>query len=336
MAEAAHLTSALGKERPSIFEVLAQESLLTTVRPALRHVVRVAAESSPARFSWILKYYNEIYTFLDLLLELHYLRKYSATFAENFYSLKRVSACSKSLHLSRSDFVKSLICVVLVPYIKQKLDVFFEDLRHIYNTSSGNKEMSVVSKAFVAIYPYAHTCWEGAILSYQTAYMFGKCGWHSPFLHLAGVTLCTDMAGEPESPRSNQLPWEQMKFHGKTVFLLKKLLNFAAVSISTSLSVGVFFIQFLDWWYANDASHTSLTSLPVPEPPARDCLVRTTQFKVCPICHRTRTNDTTLAVSGYVFCYPCIYDYVKEHKCCPLTKYPAKTEHLIKLFISGS
>lgn len=53
----------------------------------------------------------------------------------------------------------------------------------------------------------------------------------------------------------------------KIVYYLKKVLNMAAVSVSTSLSVGVFFIQFLDWWYASDSSHSALTSLPVPEPP---------------------------------------------------------------------
>ena len=48
---------------------------------------------------------------------------------------------------------------------------------------------------------------------------------------------------------------------------LKKIFNVAAVSVSTGVSVGVFFIQFLDWWYANDVNATSLTSLPVPDPP---------------------------------------------------------------------
>lgn len=43
MAEqGAHVTSAQGGEgKPSIFEVLAQESLMNAVRPALRHAVRV-------------------------------------------------------------------------------------------------------------------------------------------------------------------------------------------------------------------------------------------------------------------------------------------------------
>lgn len=43
MAEAgAHLTSAAVREQPSIFEVLAQESLMEAVKPALRHAVKVS------------------------------------------------------------------------------------------------------------------------------------------------------------------------------------------------------------------------------------------------------------------------------------------------------
>lgn len=43
MAEAgAHFTSTTAHERPSIFEVLAQESLMEAVKPALRHAVKVS------------------------------------------------------------------------------------------------------------------------------------------------------------------------------------------------------------------------------------------------------------------------------------------------------
>lgn len=43
MAEAgAHFTSTTANERPSIFEVLAQESLMEAIKPALRHAVNVS------------------------------------------------------------------------------------------------------------------------------------------------------------------------------------------------------------------------------------------------------------------------------------------------------
>lgn len=48
MAESgAHLTSTAVNEQPSIFEVLAQESLMEAVRPALRHAVKVSVTHSP-------------------------------------------------------------------------------------------------------------------------------------------------------------------------------------------------------------------------------------------------------------------------------------------------
>lgn len=47
MAEAgAHLTSTAGNEQPSVFEVLAQESLMEAVKPALRHAVKVSVTRS--------------------------------------------------------------------------------------------------------------------------------------------------------------------------------------------------------------------------------------------------------------------------------------------------
>ncbi|KAL4226144.1 ubiquitin-protein ligase peroxin 12 [Mactra antiquata] len=335
MAEGAHLTSATQNDKPSIFEVLAQESLISTVRPALRHATRVAAESRPDKFGWLLRYYDEVYTFLDLLLEQYHLRKYCATFAEHFYNLKRQTPAQTSKHLPRGVFIKSMICVVLLPYIKEKLDKLFEEMRHTYNTYGSNQNMSKLSRAFVAIYPYVHTAWEGSILAYQTAYMFGKCDWHSPFLQFTGVTLCNDLE-EEEVPMSRTVPLEHMSLTQKVLRIAKNALNFTAVSVSSGLSVSLFFIQFLDWWYSQDSTHTSLTSLPVPPPPKRDENRETSLLNVCPICNRTRFNDTAISVSGYVFCYPCIYDYVKEYKKCPITNYPARTDHLIKLYITGS
>lgn len=50
MAEnAAHITSATFTSVPSIFEVLAQESLMGSVRPALKHAVKVFIEGKPIK-----------------------------------------------------------------------------------------------------------------------------------------------------------------------------------------------------------------------------------------------------------------------------------------------
>ncbi|MGH0126366.1 UNVERIFIED_CONTAM: hypothetical protein FKN15_027429 [Acipenser sinensis] len=143
MAErGAHLTTSSLEvdDRPSIFEVIAQESLMGTVRPALQHVVKVLADSSPARYGWLWRWFDEIYVALDLLLQ--------------------------PVHLDE---------------------------------------------------------------------------------------------------QTNQL------------------------------------------------------TLPKYQ-------------SLCPLCHKTRANDTALATSGYVFCYRCAYNCVKRQQRCPLTGYPTELQHLIKLY----
>jgi peroxin-12 len=39
-----------------------------------------------------------------------------------------------------------------------------------------------------------------------------------------------------------------------------------------------------------------------------------------------------LAVSGYVFCYPCLFRHVSGAHCCPVTRTPASLDHIRKLY----
>lgn len=337
MAErAAHITSAAFTTKPSIFEVLAQESLMTTIRPALKHAVKVLAESRPDKFGWMIRWYDEIYTTLDVILQNYYLGNHSSSFAENFYGIKRLPLSGTSFgdKLPSPIFWRSLVCLALIPYIKHKMDEKFEEMRHRLNigNSSQNSLNQSLWRAFVGAYPYIHTAWEGSVLWYQLAYMFGRGRWHTPFVRLAGVELCHSQEEDVNDTAVPSIDWSSASTSERLGYLGDQALTFTATSLSTGLSVGVFFLQFLDWWYTSDSNAPALMSLPVPEPPKNDEDLATTPYNVCPVCLRTRTNDTTLSVSGYVFCYPCIYEYVNKHRCCPVTSYLATQQHIIKLY----
>lgn len=56
-------------------------------------------------------------------------------------------------------------------------------------------------------------------------------------------------------------------WYGKLYSLLSAGVGGFVMALSSSLSVGVFFLQFLDWWYSSDQYAVSLTALPVPDPP---------------------------------------------------------------------
>ena len=55
----------------------------------------------------------------------------------------------------------------------------------------------------------------------------------------------------------------------RMAYYLKRLVGAIAIAISNGLSVGVFFLQFLEWWYMSEDHQSAMaaTSLPIPDPP---------------------------------------------------------------------
>jgi len=219
MAEAgAHLTSAAARERPSIFEVLAQESLMAAVRPALRHgakvsanvrlvsvrpsvgrlsdtdlksvILQVLAESDPPRFGFLWRRFDELHLLLDLLLQHHFLSRCGASFSENFYGLKRVWG-GRGLGLRGGRRWRSLLLLCLAPYLRAKLDAALarqrdeEDFSIRLEQSGGRR----LYRAAAAAWPYAGAAWRAWAFCQQLLFVFGAAGTHDPLLWLARVRL---------------------------------------------------------------------------------------------------------------------------------------------------
>lgn len=340
MAEAgAHLTSTAALEQPSIFEVLAQESLMEAVKPALKHAIKVLAESNPSRFGFLWRSFDELYLLLDLLLQNHFLSNCSASFSENFYGLKRVPCgrgVSARLGLPGAAHWRSLLLLCLAPYLRAKLEAMLARQRdeEDFSIRLSQSRSRRLYRAAVAAYPYVSSAWQAWIFCQQLLFVFGKAKTHSPLLWLARVQLLRlnvrdlqDMqqSSDGGGPASGRAWW-----------FLSRAARGVALSLSTSLSMGVFFLQFLDWWYSSDnqSSAKSLTSLPAPPPPLH--LQPDADCRSCPLCLRLRSNATVLSTSGYVFCYRCIYNYVKTNRRCPLTGFPSELQHLVKIYSSES
>ncbi|XP_056601590.1 peroxisome assembly protein 12 [Triplophysa dalaica] len=340
-----HLTTAFtAEDRPSIFEVLAQGSLMSAVKPALQHAVKILATSNPAHYGVLWRRFDEIYAVLDLLLQHHFLARTSASFSENFYGLKRVGTDSTHpvhLGLLRRQHWRSLLLLALLPYLYTKLEKILARQRDEddFSIRCPQSLMQKLYRAFLAAYPFVRMGWDGWVFCQQLLYVFGKVRTHSPLLWLAGVKLsyltAEDIRNLGLKPTGLTLNPSQ-SIGEKLQQLVSTMVGGVAVSLSTSLSIGVFFLQFLEWWHSSDNQSTakSLTSLPIPPPPIHlhNQDTSLTHIKVCPLCRKVRTNDTALATSGYVFCYKCIYVYIKANHRCPLTGYPSALQHLIKIY----
>ena len=133
MAEfAAHLNQGTTNANPTIFEIVAEESMASVLRPAVSYAFKVLASSNPDRWGWIWRLGDELYLCFDYIAQNHYLKNFGGSFSEHFYGLKRVSSVGKGKNgegLSSFQKYLSLVMLVVVPYAKLKLDELFERTR---------------------------------------------------------------------------------------------------------------------------------------------------------------------------------------------------------------
>ncbi|UYV69007.1 PEX12 [Cordylochernes scorpioides] len=152
---------------PSIFEAVAQEGLDAVLREACQFIARTL--SLPQ------KGFSEAYTAVQAVLQWAHLRGYSASLTEAFYGLHRVSAATGA-KLTQSEMVRSLACLTLLPYLRQRLhDLFLE--------------MENSSWTLRTFYPSFYCLLHLVDLACQVLYSLGLTSAHSPYLYLAGVRL---------------------------------------------------------------------------------------------------------------------------------------------------
>lgn len=107
------------------------------------------------------------------------------------------------------------------------------------------------------------------------------------------------------------------------------------------LLLGIAGYKFLEWMYSEEGVAVKMrmtgTNSPIPPPPlppqfsGNALTLSTADPSTCPVCRQTRVNPA-MSVSGYVFCYPCIYRYVEEHGECPVTQMKCDLPSIIKIY----
>lgn len=283
MAEfAAHLNQGTTNANPTIFEIVAEESMASVLRPAVSYALKVLATSNPDRWGWIWRFGDELYVCLDYIVQNHYLKNFGGSISEHFYGLKRVSSVATGKNVEgMSSFQKhlSLIMLVAVPYAKLKLDQLFERARdenlngHLASYSSRKRSYFLhLKKTFIYVYPLLHFTWETVFLCYYLLYILKFSTVHSPLLHIIGVSL-QRLTRQDILAQSVQSSYTSV-FSGKTMAerisaIPKSLAHLLASGLANGLPVVVFFLKFIDWWYSSDnkGAVQSVTQLPIPAPP---------------------------------------------------------------------
>lgn len=405
--------------RPSYFEMIAQDRLIISLKPVLTHMFHALGRRS-SLFARIARYDDEIFYALMFALERHCLDQYDASFAENFYGLRRVvvmdspvssssvpsasssltlpntlsSPISATQHVARPgtaaaaasggpllmtptttlqqqspvairslkemDRRRGLFFLVVLPYIKQKLDVYYERLTGA-NVSDDNDGFEAMPdmllgdpmtrigrarRSFVRIYPYFNALYEGCLFMYQLRYLFEFTRYYSPWLQSIRQTMqrvsmheMMELANKNRG-RTFDRVWESTARMGllrKMRYLISRFGYWCADYSKWGILFGVFAFKFAEWWYSAEnrlAPSSRVTVIPPPPEPSKRAASGMTlpaDRTICGICSRSRTNPATTP-SGFVFCYPCLFHYISEHHKCPVTLLPCHTDQIRKIY----
>ncbi|XP_032674423.1 peroxisome assembly protein 12 isoform X1 [Odontomachus brunneus] len=334
MAEkGAYLTGTV-YNRPTLFEILAQKSLASTLEPAFKKVLSFLVSFNPERYRHVLQWEDEGYLLFNILLQRYYLRKYSASFSETFYGLKRIVVVNSETSqselkekLSRKQKILSLISLALLPYLKTKLAQLI--LKYQFEEADGCVTQGRLQRLFRKCVIRGHlilfTLYKSLEIYSYILYISEESMYPSSLLRLLRITLTYS---EPQSTQTIMDLLNKLKHNS---FTFDDGWDMFQRTVTSCLELGAFFLQFLSWWNQENYM-TDLMNLPSPPPP--DVSKTALRHKgTCPLCHMPQRIHTVLMVSGFVFCYQCILSEVRENKRCPVTHYPATEDDLVRLYI---
>lgn len=212
--------------------------------------------------------------------------------------------------------------------------------------SSRARILKQIKKAIGACYPWIHAGHEGLAFAYQLLYLLDATGFYSLGLQVLGIHVCRATGQElmdassrisrmrsRERERLRGPPWLK-KLQGALLSCMYAVLDYA----QTGLIASVFIFKMMEWWYQSAEERMSAPTIYPPPPPppapkvAKEGIELPSDRTVCPLCSEKRANPSVVTVSGFVFCYGCIFKYISQYKRCPVTLIPSQVEDIRRLY----
>ncbi|KAI4378992.1 hypothetical protein MLD38_016402 [Melastoma candidum] len=213
-------------------------------------------------------------------------------------------------------------------------------------TTSRRHLTKKIQKVIGVLYPWIHASSEGLSFAYQLLYLLDATGFYSLGLHVLGIQVrratgqeLMDTSSRISKIRSRERerlrgpPWLKA-VQGALLSCTYTVLDYA----QTGLIAAVFFFKMMEWWYQSaEERMLAPTVYPPPPPPpppkvAKEGIPLPSDRTLCPLCSQKRANPSVVTVSGFVFCYACIFKYVSQYKRCPVTLMPASAADVRRLF----
>ncbi|KAK9801364.1 hypothetical protein WJX73_000250 [Symbiochloris irregularis] len=361
-----------GATRPTFFELVAAERLMPSLKAAISYSIAVLAQQRPWLHK-VLDYEEEVFAIVCAALDRQALAASSATFADSLYGLRRTTRASaassvKDPHLSHRQQRSTVLLSVLSSYLFTRLDSLYQKYRPQIEVQPGTFFARrqgpqtphqgyagwwrhMLMRWFLRAYPWIHASHEGLRFAYQLLYLLENTAYFSPLLHLLGqrvVRVTSQELGEAQrrtsDRRKRQLHRAGMQYW--PLAILQRLWLRASYGLAdhtrNALILSVFAFKLLEWWYMSGEERLAANQkqTPPPPPPAPpmphpEGVSLPSDPSVCPLCLNKRTNPAMAVVSGYVFCYPCLFNFVGRGGCCPITRIPMTVAQMRRLYQSA-
>uniref|UniRef100_A0A1I8BED3 Peroxisome assembly protein 12 n=1 Tax=Meloidogyne hapla TaxID=6305 RepID=A0A1I8BED3_MELHA len=224
---------------------------------------------------------------------------------------------------------------VVLPFIAERITKLYANIK---NNSFGLNNIFGWRRLLLSLFPHLRAFHYFSIILFQIGYTFSFIKIPSLLLLISGVRLeilnSDDFARiELNNGRKNTLS-----------FLARcwRLLFWLPSTIGRILSLALFLIQFLEIFYKDELgielskiingnnNLINFNEFPINKLPIdQQSLCRAGK---CPICRQKRNDEAVLSISGYIFCYSCIYKFIILNGRCPVTSLPATTNEIIKIY----
>lgn len=197
----------LDRQTPTIFEIISAEELENLLSPSIRYVLAYYANRHPRHLIKILNHFGSLNLLIRGLIEYRVLRTWNSTFIEKFYGLKRVGRpaigewITKSIsdispryeklrRLKKKQIWGTLLELLLVPYIKEKLDVLYEHILPEYLLNKLKPRESIkdfIRYSFVRLYPKVELTLRILDIVYKILFISGRTKSASLLQQLFGI-----------------------------------------------------------------------------------------------------------------------------------------------------
>lgn len=329
----------LDSETPTLFEIISSQQLDQLLTPSIRYILVYYTHRYPQIFIKLLNRFDELNLLVRGGIEYQFLKNWNSSFIEKFYGLKRCNTKNylkddripleireKKKRLTRAQLLISVFEVVGVPYLREKLDTYYDRLYSKFLTNN----VSASERLFIKAYPFLKFVLQFGNFVALLSLLNGKNKSPTLLSWLASIRYSRlnlydyDLNEQKKVVTKNitpvRPPTPRQSLFRLTLLTLGYSKSLAYFISNKIFPISMFLLKFLEWWNSSEfvSKLKQTEEINIDHPPTTDSKFQYKEDGSCPLCHKPISNPLLLD-TGYVFCYSCIHNHLNS---LPITSAP--------------